>query len=141
MYLLLLCRRANKAPACLEKRAKGSGVLGRESEEESIPGTKSKLCSSCSPAASRVLYSLKIIKLMTFALTDFCRSSFEGYDGEEGDLPKRKEANAVKAERYSPWSAEREQGVRTESPPGTDARDMYNTEQLVPAPASYQPYG
>ncbi|XP_076026843.1 T-box transcription factor 16 [Genypterus blacodes] len=101
-------RRATKAPACLEKRAKQSGASERESEEESIP--------------------------------DFCRSSFEAYEGEEGDLPKRKEAEAVKEERYSPWSAERENGVRTASPPGTDTRDMYNTEQLVPGPASYQPY-
>lgn len=77
---------------------------------------------------------------MICVLSDFCRSSYEGYDAEEGDLPKRKEGDAVKEERYSPWSAEREHGVRTESPAGADPRDMYNTEQLVPAPASYQPY-
>lgn len=72
--------------------------------------------------------------------SDFCRSSYEGYEGEEGDLPKRKEGEAVKEERYSPWAAEREHSVRTDSPAGADPRDMYNTEQLVPAPASYQPY-
>lgn len=71
---------------------------------------------------------------------DFCRSSYEGYDGEEGDLPKRKEGDDVKEERYSPWAADREHSVRTESPAGADPRDMYNAEQLVPAPASYQPY-
>ncbi|XP_034068466.1 LOW QUALITY PROTEIN: T-box transcription factor 16 [Gymnodraco acuticeps] len=70
---------------------------------------------------------------------DFCRSAYEAYDGEEGDMPKRKEAEGIKQERYSPWDAEREHGVRTESPPGADHRDVYNTEQLVPAPASYQP--
>uniref|UniRef100_A0A3B3DQM8 T-box transcription factor 16 n=1 Tax=Oryzias melastigma TaxID=30732 RepID=A0A3B3DQM8_ORYME len=55
------------------------------------------------------------------------------------DQSKRKEED-VKEERYSPWGSEREQSVRTDSPVGVDARDMYNAEQLVPAPASYQ-YG
>lgn len=77
---------------------------------------------------------------MVYASLDFCQSSYEGYDGEEGELPKRKEGDAVKEERYSPWAAEREHRVRTESPAGADTRDMYNAEQLVPAPASYQPY-
>uniref|UniRef100_A0A8C2ZVZ6 T-box transcription factor 16 n=1 Tax=Cyclopterus lumpus TaxID=8103 RepID=A0A8C2ZVZ6_CYCLU len=63
---------------------------------------------------------------------DFCRSSYEGYDGEEGDPPKRKEADGVKEERYSPWAADREPRGRTESPTGADPRDVYNTEQLVP---------
>uniref|UniRef100_A0A3Q3K232 T-box domain-containing protein n=1 Tax=Monopterus albus TaxID=43700 RepID=A0A3Q3K232_MONAL len=71
---------------------------------------------------------------------DFCQSSFEGYDREEGDLAKSKEADAVKVEPYSPWVAEREHSVRTDSPAEADTRDMYNTEQLVPASASYQPY-
>ncbi|XP_042344841.1 T-box transcription factor 16 [Plectropomus leopardus] len=101
-------RRSNKNPACLDKRAKMSDVLSRDSEEDSPP--------------------------------DFCRSSYEGYDREEGDLPKQKETDGVKEERYSPWTAERDHSVRTESPTGADPRDMYNTEQLVPAPASYQPY-
>uniref|UniRef100_A0A3Q2T609 T-box transcription factor 16 n=1 Tax=Fundulus heteroclitus TaxID=8078 RepID=A0A3Q2T609_FUNHE len=48
--------------------------------------------------------------------------------------------DAVKEERYSPWGAERQQGVRTDSPAEADARDIYNAEQLVPAPAAYQPY-
>lgn len=76
---------------------------------------------------------------MIGTLSDFCRSAYEAYDGEEGDMPKRKEAEGIKQERYSPWAADREHGVRTESPPGADHRDVYNTEQLVPAPASYQP--
>ncbi|XP_040052036.1 T-box transcription factor 16 [Gasterosteus aculeatus] len=71
---------------------------------------------------------------------DFCRSSYEGYDGDGGDLPKRKGADGAKEQRYSPWTSDREPTVRTESPAGTDPRDMYNAEQLVPAPASYQPY-
>lgn len=77
---------------------------------------------------------------MIRVLSDFCRSSYESYDGDEGELPKRKEGDAVKEERYSPWAAEREHGVRTESPAGGDHRDVYNTEQLVPGPASYQTY-
>ncbi|XP_041643827.1 T-box transcription factor 16 [Cheilinus undulatus] len=100
-------RRANKSPACFEKRAKMSDIINQDSEEESPP--------------------------------DFCRSSYEGFDAEESDLPKRKDAEVVKEERYSPWAAEREHSVRTESPAGADHRDLY-TEQLVPAPASYQPY-
>ncbi|KAM8760753.1 T-box transcription factor 16 isoform 1-T1 [Acanthopagrus schlegelii] len=101
-------RRANKNPACLEKRARMSDILSRDSEEDSPP--------------------------------DFCRSSYEGYDGEEAEPPKRKEGDSVKEERYSPWAADRDHRVRTESPAGADPRDLYNTEQLVPAAASYQPY-
>lgn len=77
---------------------------------------------------------------MICVFPDFCQSSFEGYEAEEGDLPKSKEVDGIKDERYSPWAAEREHGVRTESPAGAETRDVYNTEQLVPAPASYQPY-
>uniref|UniRef100_A0A3Q3KV07 T-box transcription factor 16 n=1 Tax=Mastacembelus armatus TaxID=205130 RepID=A0A3Q3KV07_9TELE len=73
-------------------------------------------------------------------LPHFCQSSYEGYAREDGDLAKSKEVDAVKVERYSPWVAEREHSVRTDSPAGADTRDMYNAEQLVPAPASYQPY-
>lgn len=71
--------------------------------------------------------------------TDFHRSSYEGYEGEQADLPKRKEGE-VKEEGYSPWGPEREHGhsVQTDSPPGS--RDVYNAEQMVPGPASYQPY-
>uniref|UniRef100_A0A8C4HPL4 T-box transcription factor 16 n=1 Tax=Dicentrarchus labrax TaxID=13489 RepID=A0A8C4HPL4_DICLA len=88
---------------------------------------------------SVVSFTLEV-NLMTCVFSDFCPSSYEGYDGEEVDLPKRKEDEAVKEERYSPWAAEKEHSVRTDSPAGADPRDMYNTEQLVPAPASYQPY-
>ncbi|KAM3867926.1 T-box transcription factor 16 [Diretmus argenteus] len=70
---------------------------------------------------------------------DFCRSSYDGYHGD-GDAPKRKAVDAVKSERYSPWAADRDHSIRTESPTGPETRDVYNTEQLVPAPASYQPY-
>uniref|UniRef100_A0A672HXJ4 T-box transcription factor 16 n=1 Tax=Salarias fasciatus TaxID=181472 RepID=A0A672HXJ4_SALFA len=70
----------------------------------------------------------------------FCPSSFEGFEEEEVELPKKKVGDAIKEERYSPWGAERENNVATSSPAGADAREMYNTEQLVPTPASYQPY-
>ncbi|XP_053727216.1 T-box transcription factor 16 [Synchiropus splendidus] len=66
---------------------------------------------------------------------DFCPSSYEGFQGKE---EARKADSLVKEERYSPWAAEREH--RTESPAAADNRDVYNSEQLVPAPASYQPY-
>ncbi|KAG7489364.1 T-box-containing protein TBX6L-like [Solea senegalensis] len=71
---------------------------------------------------------------------DFLHSSYEGYDGDEAELPKKKEVDDIKEERYSPWTAEREHRARTESPAGADARDLYNAEQLVPAPASYPLY-
>uniref|UniRef100_A0A8C4ZCX5 T-box transcription factor 16 n=1 Tax=Gadus morhua TaxID=8049 RepID=A0A8C4ZCX5_GADMO len=71
------------------------------------------------------------------------RSSYEGYEGDEDLLKGKAEAGggpaAVKEERYSPWATERE-GGRTESPGGNAPGDMYNAEQLVPAPASYLPY-
>ncbi|KAM6954281.1 T-box transcription factor 16 [Aplochiton taeniatus] len=71
----------------------------------------------------------------------FCRSSYEGYDADQAELLKRKgEEETVKEEHYSPWGAEREHGVRAGSSPGTDARDVYSAEQLVPTPASYQPH-
>ncbi|MEQ2171031.1 hypothetical protein GOODEAATRI_006434 [Goodea atripinnis] len=105
--LMLLCRHANKNPACPEKRAKTPDALN-DSKDSSSSG--------------------------------FCQSSYEGYEGEEGYLAKRKDGVAVKEEQYSPWGAERQQGVRTDSPAGADTRDIYSTEQLVPAPASYQLY-
>ena len=39
MTLMFLCRRANKNPACLEKRARMSDILSRDSEEDSPPGS------------------------------------------------------------------------------------------------------
>lgn len=68
------------------------------------------------------------LNLRVFVVPDFCRSSFEGYEGDEAELQKRKEADEIKEERYNG------------SPPAAETRDIYNTEQLVPAPASYQPY-
>lgn len=69
--------------------------------------------------------------------TEFCRS-YDGFHGDGTQLPKQSEHAAVKEERYSPW--EREPAPRTDSPTRTDPPDVYGTEQLVPAPASYQPY-
>ncbi|KAM3610229.1 uncharacterized protein V6R79_000965 [Siganus canaliculatus] len=103
-------RRAARNPACQEKRARTSDMLSRDSEEDSPP--------------------------------DFCRSSFDGFDADDGDVPKAKEESddVKEEERYSPWAADREHAARTESPAAADHRDVYSTEQLVPAPASYQPY-
>lgn len=38
MSVMFRCRRANKNPAGLDKRAKMSDVLNRDSEEDSPPG-------------------------------------------------------------------------------------------------------
>lgn len=73
-------------------------------------------------------------------LPEFCRSSYDGFQGDGAQLPKQSEQAAVKEERYSPWASERETAARTDSPTRTDPPDVYSTEQLVPAPASYQPY-
>ncbi|XP_061905712.1 T-box transcription factor 16 [Entelurus aequoreus] len=104
-------RRANKNPGGVEKQAKMSD-MNRESEEDSP--------------------------------SDFCRSSFEGYEADDGELRKRKVADdmkeEVKEERYSPWSADPEHGAKNGSPPAAESRDLYSAEQLVPAPANYQPY-
>ncbi|XP_057688372.1 T-box transcription factor 16 [Corythoichthys intestinalis] len=72
--------------------------------------------------------------------TGFCRSSFETYEGDEAELRKRKEGDEIKEERYSPWSTERERNTRNGSSPAAESRDIYSTEQMVPALASYQPY-
>ncbi|XP_066500695.1 T-box transcription factor 16 [Hoplias malabaricus] len=69
-----------------------------------------------------------------------CRSSFEGL--EEGRVAS-KEVEDVKDERYSPWGGGSDRdnhGLGRESPLGTDARDMYSSEQLVPGHSTYQPY-
>ncbi|XP_056890312.1 T-box transcription factor 16 isoform X3 [Takifugu flavidus] len=73
--------------------------------------------------------------------TDLCRSSaYAGYEGDGAQAPKQSEDAAVKEERYSPWTSEREHAARTDSPTRGDPPDVYGTEQLVPALASYQPY-
>jgi len=41
--LILLCRRANKNPSCLEKRAKMQDILKRDIKEDSSPGTPLRL--------------------------------------------------------------------------------------------------
>ncbi|XP_067084370.1 T-box transcription factor 16 [Osmerus mordax] len=103
-------RRASRNPACSEKKSKKPNTQSRDTDDEDSP-------------------------------PDFRQSSYDGFEEEQADLSKRKEGE-VKEERYSPWASEREHahGGRTESPVGADTRDLYNTEQLVPAPASYQPY-
>uniref|UniRef100_A0A8B9LHU9 T-box-containing protein TBX6L-like n=1 Tax=Astyanax mexicanus TaxID=7994 RepID=A0A8B9LHU9_ASTMX len=60
----------------------------------------------------------------------------------QSNIAALKEAE-VKEERYSPWgsASDREShGLGRESPLGSDARDMYSTEQLVPGHSTYQPY-
>lgn len=134
---MFLHRRTNKTQSSAEKRPKMSDLLNRDSEEDNPPGTASRFFSSKLHIDFLVFWASVDFKTSVFL--DFCQSSYEAYDGEEGDLPKSKEAD-VKEERYSPWAVERDHSVRTGSPAGTDPRDMYSTEQLVPAPASYQPY-
>ncbi|NP_571133.1 T-box transcription factor 16 [Danio rerio] len=67
-------------------------------------------------------------------------SSCEALDDEHAG---RKELE-VKAERYSPWggACDRDSGhaLRPESPLGSDHRDVYSSEQLVPGQNTYQPY-
>lgn len=74
--------------------------------------------------------------------TDLCRpAAYAGYEGDGAQAAKQSDDAAVKEERYSPWTSEREHAARTDSPTrGGDAPDVYGTEQLVPALASYQPY-
>lgn len=71
---------------------------------------------------------------------ELCHSSYKGYNGDVGNLPRRKVGQDIKEEQYSPWGVEQDNNVRTESPARVDARDMYNSEQLVPMPASYPAY-
>ncbi|KAJ3604728.1 hypothetical protein NHX12_029467 [Muraenolepis orangiensis] len=107
-------------------RDEGTNAKRRTNKPPACPEKKPKLSDEDSPQ-------------------DFSRSSFEGYEAEDGDLQKGPAAEpaSVKEERYSPWAAEREAGGgggRTESPGASGPGDMYNAEQLVPGPASYQPY-
>ncbi|XP_051524665.1 T-box-containing protein TBX6L-like [Myxocyprinus asiaticus] len=71
---------------------------------------------------------------------DIRQSSCDGLD-EEHVARKEKE---VKGERYSPWggACDRDTGhaVRADSPLGSDPRDVYSSEQLVPGQNTYQPY-
>lgn len=91
----------------------------------------------------RLLFPLVflLLHLQPDSLSDFCQSSFEGFDRDEGDAAKPKEANGIKDERYSPWASD---GVKVAgtggSPTGPHQRDVYSGEQLVPAGTSYQPY-
>ncbi|XP_014027416.1 T-box-containing protein TBX6L [Salmo salar] len=103
-------KRANRIPASTEKKAKEMDYLSKDSYEDS-------------PSSLQ-------------------RSSYEGYEGERAELTERKEEEVVKEEHYSPWGPDREHGHhgQTDTPPGPDVRDMYNAEQRVPTPASYQPY-
>lgn len=100
--------------------------------------------SSCSPCLFTYL-KLTGSAVRLFSLTDFRGSPYEAFEEDQhrpSEMAKSKDGTTVKEERYSPWGAEQDTqlGLRTESPVGNDARDVYGTEQLVPAAASYQPY-
>ncbi|XP_061117724.1 T-box transcription factor 16 [Conger conger] len=103
-------RRAHRSQPYPEKMAKKMNPMDKESQDESSP--------------------------------DFRRSPYNGYEDEHMAHPKSKDGAPVKEERYSPWGPEQDPSlnIRTDSPLGADARDIYNSEQLVPTPASYQPY-
>ncbi|XP_076846298.1 T-box transcription factor 16 [Brachyhypopomus gauderio] len=73
---------------------------------------------------------------------DLQHSSCDGLD--EGRAV-RKDSGEVKEERYSPWGcvSDRESGgnvMGQDSPAGSEPRDVYSTEQLVPGHSTYQPY-
>lgn len=115
----------------MDKRAKAADAS--ISEEDSATGKPRPLSFWVFPALPSADRKLAF-------LPEFCRSSYDGFQGDGNQLPKQSEHAAVKEERYSPWASERETAARTASPTGTDPPDVYSTEQLVPAPASYQPY-
>lgn len=131
---MFLCRRAIKSAASADKRAKMADAS--ISEEDSATGKPRPLSlrfPAFPPADLKLCYIL-----------DLCRSS-SSYAGYEGDgagaqASKQSEDAAVKEERYSPWTSGRENAGRTDSPTRGDPPDVYSTEQLVPALASYQPY-
>ncbi|XP_026883059.2 T-box transcription factor 16 [Electrophorus electricus] len=60
------------------------------------------------------------------------------------DRAALKESGEVKEERFSPWGgvSDRESShvLGQDSPVGSEARDVYSSEQLVPGHSSYQPY-
>lgn len=110
----------------MDKRAKEADAA--ISEEDGAPGKPRPLFFPAVPARPRADGTLAVPP-------EFCRSSYDGFQP-----PKQSQHGAVKEERFSPWASEREPAARTESPARTDPPDLYGTEQLVPAPASYQPY-
>nr|XP_015221546.1 PREDICTED: T-box-containing protein TBX6L-like isoform X2 [Lepisosteus oculatus] len=103
-------RRMLKSQMCPEKDAKKANAIKQEDEQEN--------------------------------LQEFRGSFYESYEEDHASLPKPKDEKSVKEGRCSPWGADPDpsQSLRTDSPLGSDTREIYNTEQLVPAPASYQLY-
>lgn len=126
----LVRRRASKSAASADKRAKAADAS--ISEEDSATGKPRPFFFFFSAFPARPWADGK-----SGFPPEFCRS-YDGFHGNGVQLPKQSEHAAVKEERYSPW--EREPAARTDSPTRTDPPDVYGTEQLVPAPASYQPY-
>ncbi|XP_066545229.1 T-box transcription factor 16 [Amia ocellicauda] len=105
-------QRALRSHACPEKSLKRLNAVKPETEQRAPPGT------------------------------EFRSTFYEGYEQEQAELSKPKDGESMKEERYSPWGAEHDpsHSLRTESPLGSDTREIYNAEQMVPTPTSYQPY-
>lgn len=124
-------RRASKSAVSADKRAKAAdaSIL----EEDGATGKPRPLFLAAFPA-------LPPADLRFGFLPEFCRSAYDGFQGDGAQLPKQSHHAGVKEERYSPWASEREAGARADSPARTDPPDVYSAEQLVPTPASYQPY-
>ncbi|TRY56621.1 hypothetical protein DNTS_023522 [Danionella cerebrum] len=73
-----------------------------------------------------------------FNKTEFEDNRVQPCEALEEDSVTRKDLD-VKVEGYSPWG-DRNQGLRLESPLGSDPRDVYSAEQQVPGQNTYQPY-
>lgn len=123
--------------------------MDKESHHESSPGTElyCKLflvnCMTQRHTRHTSIHFYRALPLTFLSLlTEFRRSPYNAYEDEHIGQPKSKDGVLVKEERYSPWGPEQDPSlnIRTDSPLDADARDIYNSEQLVPTPASYQPY-
>lgn len=137
-------RRANRSLADPERVAKKMNV-SKDSEHGSPRGTCLQFMPlfmqsmDRSSTNSQVVVTYSRISLI-FIFPDIQQSACEGLDDEHVG---RKESE-VKAERYSPWGGacdrDNSHALRAESPLGSDPRDMYSSEQLVPGQNTYQPY-
>lgn len=116
-------RRANRSLADPERAAK---KISKDSEHGSPQGNYFILL---------LLYSVYILYKIRCLI--WC-VAFADLDDEHAG---RKELD-VKCEPYSPWGATCDRdthGLRADSPLGSDPRDMYSSEQLVPGHNTYQP--
>lgn len=78
-----------------------------------------------------------LMTINTEHLSDLRRSSYEG-------MAQAGCKEGVKDEPNSPWGGastrENNHGLERDSPLGSNTRDMYSSEQLVPGHGTYQPY-